>query len=67
MINTISLLLRDLINHYLLNKLKMNFETLTYLIPVLGVVGLLYTFVKSSWVSKQDVGTYTILPYCKPL
>ena len=35
----------------------MDFKTLTYLIPVLGVVGLLYTFVKSSWVTKQDVGT----------
>src|SRR5690625_371840 len=30
---------------------------LTYLIPLSGVVALLYTFFKSSWVSKQDVGT----------
>jgi len=30
---------------------------LTYLIPVAGALGLLYTFFKSSWVSKQDVGT----------
>ena len=35
----------------------MDFQTLTILIPVLGVIGLIYTFVKSSWVSKQDVGT----------
>ncbi len=32
-------------------------DTLIYLIPVLGIVGLLYTFWKSSWVSKQEVGT----------
>lgn len=30
---------------------------LIYLIPVAGALGLLYTFIKSSWVSKQDVGT----------
>ena len=30
---------------------------ITILIPVLGVIGLLYTFWKSSWVSKQEVGT----------
>ncbi len=30
---------------------------ITYLVPVAGVLGLLYTFIKSSWVSKQDVGT----------
>ncbi len=32
-------------------------QTITYIIPVLGVVALLYTFWKSSWVSKQEVGT----------
>jgi K(+)-stimulated pyrophosphate-energized sodium pump len=32
-------------------------QTLIYLIPVFGVFGLLYTFWKSSWVSKQDIGT----------
>ena len=30
---------------------------ITILIPLLGVIGLLYTFWKSSWVSKQEVGT----------
>lgn len=30
---------------------------ITYLIPVAGALGLLYTFFKSSWVSKQDIGT----------
>lgn len=30
---------------------------LTYLIPLTGVLGILYTFIKSSWVSKQEVGT----------
>ncbi|HET6528395.1 MAG TPA: sodium/proton-translocating pyrophosphatase, partial [Balneolaceae bacterium] len=28
-----------------------------YLIPIAGALGLLYTFIKSSWVGKQDVGT----------
>lgn len=28
-----------------------------YLIPAAGVLGLLYTFFKSSWVAKQDAGT----------
>ena len=32
-------------------------EKLIYLVPVMGVIGLLYTFVKFSWVSKQDAGT----------
>lgn len=32
-------------------------QTITYVIPVLGLVALLYTFWKSSWVSKQEVGT----------
>ncbi|MCD6063482.1 MAG: inorganic pyrophosphatase [Flavipsychrobacter sp.] len=27
-----------------------------YLVPVFGVIALLYTFVKGSWVSKQDAG-----------
>lgn len=30
---------------------------ITYLVPVAGILGLLYTFIKSSWVSKQDIGT----------
>ncbi len=32
-------------------------QSITYAIPALGVVALLFTFWKSSWVSKQDVGT----------
>ena len=32
-------------------------QTLIYIIPLLGVVALLYTFWKSAWVSKQEVGT----------
>ena len=32
-------------------------ETIMYIIPVLGVVGLLYTFWKSGWVSRKDAGT----------
>lgn len=32
-------------------------QNITFAIPVLGVLALLYTFWKSGWVSKQDVGT----------
>jgi len=32
-------------------------QTLTLLIPVFGIIGLLFTFWKSSWVNKQEVGT----------
>ena len=32
-------------------------ETLFLLVPLMGVIGLLYTFVKFNWVSKQDAGS----------
>jgi len=32
-------------------------QNITYAIPALGVIALLYTMWKSGWVSKQDVGT----------
>lgn len=32
-------------------------QSIIYLIPVAGVIALLYTFFKSSWVSKQEIGT----------
>ncbi len=31
-------------------------DKLIYLVPVLGAVGLIYTFIKFAWVSKQDAG-----------
>ncbi len=31
-------------------------EKLIYLVPAMGVIGLLYTLVKFNWVSKQDAG-----------
>jgi K(+)-stimulated pyrophosphate-energized sodium pump len=31
-------------------------DKLIYLVPVMGLIGLLYTFVKYSWVSRQDSG-----------
>ena len=31
-------------------------DNLIYVIPAMGVVGLLYTFIKFSWVNKQDAG-----------
>jgi len=32
-------------------------NTILYLVPVAGLVALAYTYIKSKWVSKQDVGT----------
>lgn len=32
-------------------------DSLIYLIPLSGVIALLFTFVKSSWVAKQDAGS----------
>ena len=32
-------------------------DKLIYVIPAMGIVGLLYTFIKYSWVAKQDAGT----------
>jgi K(+)-stimulated pyrophosphate-energized sodium pump len=31
-------------------------DKLIYLVPVMGLIGLIYTFIKSKWVSKQDAG-----------
>jgi K(+)-stimulated pyrophosphate-energized sodium pump len=31
-------------------------DKLIYLVPLMGLIGLLYTFVKFNWVSKQDAG-----------
>ena len=35
----------------------MNQSFLLYLVPAMGVIGLLYTFSRFAWVSKQDAGT----------
>ena len=35
----------------------MDITTLTYLVPVTGVIALLYAFTKTSWINKQEVGT----------
>jgi K(+)-stimulated pyrophosphate-energized sodium pump len=32
-------------------------NTIIYLIPVAGVIALLFTYIKSNWVKKQDAGT----------
>lgn len=32
-------------------------ENLIYVVPAMGIVGLLYTLIKFMWVSKQDAGT----------
>ncbi|GIV34384.1 MAG: putative K(+)-stimulated pyrophosphate-energized sodium pump [Chitinophagales bacterium] len=35
----------------------MDANTIVFLIPLLGVMGLIYTFWKSAWVARQDAGT----------
>jgi K(+)-stimulated pyrophosphate-energized sodium pump len=35
---------------------KFNMDKLFFVVPALGIVGLLYTFIKFAWVSKQDPG-----------
>lgn len=32
-------------------------DKLIYLVPVMGAIGLLYTFIKFNWVSRQDAGS----------
>ena len=32
-------------------------SNIIYLLPVAGIIGLLYTYIRSSWVSKQEVGS----------
>jgi K(+)-stimulated pyrophosphate-energized sodium pump len=32
-------------------------DKLIYLVPAMGIIGLLYTFLKFNWVSKQDAGS----------
>jgi K(+)-stimulated pyrophosphate-energized sodium pump len=34
-----------------------SFDSYVYLVPVMGLIGLLYTLWKFAWVSKQDAGT----------
>ena len=34
-----------------------SFDSYAYLVPVMGLIGLLYTLWKFAWVSKQDAGT----------
>lgn len=35
----------------------MSIATLTYLVPVAGILALLYAFTRAQWINKQDVGT----------
>jgi len=38
----------------------MDITTLTYLVPVTGLIALLYAFTRTQWINKQDVGTDTM-------
>jgi K(+)-stimulated pyrophosphate-energized sodium pump len=41
---------------HFIKELKQFMQNLIYLVPVMGLIGLLYTFIKFNWVSKQDAG-----------
>lgn len=45
----------------------MGSSTITYAIPAFGVIALLYTFWKSSWVSSQEVGTKKMAAIAKDI
>src|SRR5678810_260616 len=32
-------------------------DSYVYLVPIMGIIGLLYTLIKFNWVSRQDAGT----------
>ena len=38
-------------------SLSMDITTLTYLVPVSGLIALLYAYTRTQWINKQDVGT----------
>jgi len=42
-------------------------QTITYIIPLFGVLGIIYMFWKSSWVSKQEVGTEQMAKIAKSI
>ncbi len=42
-------------------------QTITYLVPIFGVLALLYTFWRSAWVSKQEVGTERMAKIAKAI
>ena len=39
-------------------------ESLTYLIPVFGIIALIFAFWKATWVNKQDMGTDRMKEIC---
>jgi K(+)-stimulated pyrophosphate-energized sodium pump len=39
-------------------------EKLTFVIPVFGIIALLFAFVKANWVNKQDMGTDRMKEIC---
>ena len=39
-------------------------ESLTFLIPVLGAIALVFALIKATWVNKQDMGTDRMKEIC---
>ena len=39
-------------------------ETLTYIVPVFGILALIFAFIKANWVNKQDPGTDRMKEIC---
>jgi K(+)-stimulated pyrophosphate-energized sodium pump len=45
----------------------MNAQTIICLVPILGVIALLFTFFKSAWVAKQDPGSERMIRIAKDI
>ena len=39
-------------------------EKLTYIIPLFGIIALVFAYIKASWVNKQDIGTDRMKEIC---
>ena len=47
--------------------MNLNAQTIIYLIPWLGIIALIFTFVKSAWVAKQDPGSDRMVRIAKDI
>lgn len=45
----------------------MDYQMIMYLIPVMGIVALIFTYFRASWVSKQEVGNETMATIAKSI
>ena len=45
----------------------MNAQTILFIVPLLGIIALIFTFVKSAWVAKQDPGSERMIRIAKDI